>query len=86
MVEWECNNFEEKKNRKKRPREKRGLTRIRVSKKKNREDVLTAQKKAPSEKKRAHFQNKKTRGQRPQFRCKIFGRPQSIYAYTSSRY
>ena len=49
-------------------------------KKKKREGVLRAHKKAPSRKKRAHSQNKKTRGQRPQFRGQIFGRPQSMYA------
>ena len=53
--------------RKKRANKNKGI-------KKKREGVLSA-------KKRAQFQNKKTRGQRPQFRCQIFARPQSIYAY-----
>ena len=69
-----------RKKKKKRPPETRGLAKSKVLKKK-REGVLRAHKKAPSRKKRAHFQNKKTRGQRPQFRRQIFARPQSIYAY-----
>ena len=36
--------------------------------------------------KKGTFSKKKTKGQRPQFTCQIFGRPQSIYAYTWSTY
>ena len=73
-------NFE--KNEKAPSRKKRAIKNDGHNKKK-REGVLRAHKKAPSGKKRAHSQNKKTRGQRPQFSFQIFGRPHLIYAYSS---